>query len=157
MTSADTAPPVRSPSRPERRELVRTPEAEPVVAGFTVLPDECRVSCFGLRWKSDLVSAAGFGRVKLLTLGRVTPTLCIHGQTSEQRTARVGSILQKRSASIRLISGPADRCVLSSEENRAAFRRNEDRRFGKRLSVTVMDIERWLSLFGLEQYARTFA
>src|ERR1700733_210184 len=62
-----------------------------------------------------------------------------------------------RAASICLISGQADRYVLSSEENRAALRPNEDRRFGKRLSVTVMDIERWLSLLGLEQYARTFA
>src|SRR5471032_3081758 len=94
MTSVDTAPPVRSPSRPERRELVRTPEAEPAVSGFTVLPDECRWSCFGRRWKRDLVSAAGFVRVKLPTSGRVTPTLCIHGQTSEQGTARVRSMLQ---------------------------------------------------------------
>src|SRR6201746_2639989 len=99
MTSVDTAPPVRSPSRPERRERVRTSAAEPVVSGFTVLPDECRWSCFGRRWQSDLVSAAGFGRVKLLTSGRVTPTLRIHGQTSEQGTARVGSMLQKRAAS----------------------------------------------------------
>jgi class 3 adenylate cyclase/tetratricopeptide (TPR) repeat protein len=33
----------------------------------------------------------------------------------------------------------------------------EKRRFGKQLSATVMDIERWLSLLGLEQYARAFA
>jgi hypothetical protein len=84
-------------------------------------------------------------------------TVYSRGNTPEQGTARVGSMLQKRAASIRLISGQADRYVLSSEENQAALRPNKERRFGKRLSVTVMDIERWLSLLGLEQYARTFA
>ena len=47
--------------------------------------------------------------------------------------------------------------MLSSEGNRAALLPNEGRCFGKRRSVTVMDIERWLSLLALEQYARTFA
>jgi len=61
------------------------------------------------------------------------------------------------SVTIRLISGQVERYVLSSEENQAALRHNEERRFGKRVSVRVMDIERWLSLLGLEQYARTFA
>ncbi len=62
-----------------------------------------------------------------------------------------------RAASIRLISGQADRYVSRSQENRAALQPYEKRRFGKQLSATVMDIERWLSQLGLDQYARTFA